>query len=96
MDNPHEKTLGQALNQYLNNSKLKEKLLEVQITEIWKEISDAVVNKHTREIILKDRKLVIRVDSSVVRQELNFIKSRLIIAINRKLETPFIEEIQVI
>jgi predicted nucleic acid-binding Zn ribbon protein len=92
----HETTIGEALNKLVSELHLDTKLNELKITESWKELVGELIKSHTTSIYVKERTLFVKVDSSVVRQEMNFMKSRLVDRINRMFPKPLIDQITIL
>ena len=86
-------TIKQAIDQFIDHYNLRYKFDERQIVEAWEEIAGKMICKHTTNLYLKDKKLHVEVRSSVAKQELLFIKSRLIKHINKKLNKEVTDEI---
>jgi len=88
-----ENTLKQAIDSFIDYYKLRYKFDEKNITDSWEEIAGSMINKHTTNLYLDQNKLHVELRSSVAKQELLFIKSRLIHLINRKLNKMVVDEI---
>jgi hypothetical protein len=89
----HEITLKAAIDKFIDHYKLRYKFDEYQITENWKELAGASIYKHTTDLYIKNNQLHIEVNSSVAKQELMFMRSRLKELINRKMGKSAITEI---
>jgi hypothetical protein len=96
MRKENETTLKDALEKLVDSYQLRKKLFEIKVVESWKDLVGEVIQKHTLDIFIKEKTLYIKVDSSVVRQELNFMKKRLVDRINKMLEKNFIDQITVL
>lgn len=93
---PDEQPLKDVIEKLIDAYKLRSKFDEKKIKTEWGEIAGKHIEKNTKELILKENKLYIKVESSVVRQELLFIRNRLIEVINRRFGKKMIEEIIVV
>ena len=96
MSSSNEITIKSAIDGFLDNYNLKRKMREQELIKSWGEITGKLVEKHTTDIYFKDKKLFVKLNSASVRQELSFMKSRLIQVINRKFENDFIDDIKVL
>jgi predicted nucleic acid-binding Zn ribbon protein len=96
MGKTNETTLSEALSRFVDSFHLRNKLNEVQVVESWKELVGETIYDHTFDIYVKDKTLFVKVDSSVVRQELNFMKRRLVEKINKMFDTTFIDQITIL
>jgi len=89
-------SLKEALKKVVDNYQLSQKLNEVKLNDLWEELAGKTIKEHTTRIEIKEKTLYIKVDSSVVRQELNFIKSRLKKVINNRFGSEYINQITVL
>jgi len=85
--------LKEALNAYIDSLKIRGKLNEVNLVGQWERIVGPTITKATKEIYVKDRKLFIRLDSSVIRNELTMIKEPLKNRLNEEVGHIVIDEI---
>jgi hypothetical protein len=76
------KSLGDAINEFIQENKLEEKIFEVKIVDEWKKIMGHNVSILTQSISLKHGKLTIILKSSVLRNELQMSKQKVITIIN--------------
>ncbi|MBO7477856.1 MAG: DUF721 domain-containing protein [Salinivirgaceae bacterium] len=75
-------TLGNVISLWIEEMKLQGKISETRLIGSWGKIVGSYIASKTREIYIKDRKLVVRIDSSVVRNELAHAKTMLIGRLN--------------
>lgn len=92
----HFVTLGDAINQFLEKNNLQSKINEVKLLETWEVLVGKAIKSHTIELFIKDKTLYVKVDSSVVRQEINFMRRRLADKINKAFNSNIIEQIIVL
>lgn len=95
-DRKNEVTLKQAIDKMIDAYKLRGKFNELKLRETWEEVVGVHISKHTTKIQIKDYKLYVKVDSPVVKQELMFMRSRLLSLINRKFNYKIIDEINIV
>jgi hypothetical protein len=79
-----EKTLKDLIGEMLKNSGMDRRFNELD-----------VIAKKTKEVYLKNRTLVIKMDSGALKQEMFFEKKKILHLINDQLQAPFLEEIEV-
>ena len=89
-------TLGDAINQFLERNNLQSKINEVKLSDTWEVLVGKAIKSHTKELYIKEKTLYVKVDSSVVRQEINFMRRRLADKINKAFNSNMIEEIIVL
>ena len=75
-------SLGDAIKEFIHENKLEEKIFEVRVVEDWKKIMGHNVAIYTQNINLKNGKLTVYLKSSVLRNELQMSKQKVIILIN--------------
>ena len=75
-------TLGSVISLWIEEMKLQGKLSETRVISGWGKVVGSYIASKTREIYIKDHKLVVRLDSSVVRNELAHAKPMLIERLN--------------
>ncbi|MFC2113989.1 DUF721 domain-containing protein [Bacteroidota bacterium] len=87
------KPLKNAIQEFIDHYELRYKFDEKLILESWSELAGALIYKHTTDINLKNRKLYVHIKSSVAKQEMMFMRNRLIELINRKMGKKVVDEI---
>ena len=88
-----EKPIADIVERLLSQYQLKGKLLELNIVQAWQELMGTSITRQTQQIYFKDDKLFIRLDSSILKNELYFSKTRLIALLNQKLKSNAIQDI---
>lgn len=78
----NEQTLGAVIKEMLKKYNLERKLDEVTVVEVWQEVVGTPIAKHTTDIYVSNQKLFVKIDSAVVRNELQMAKSKLIKELN--------------
>jgi hypothetical protein len=85
--------ISDLIDKYFEAAHLKPRIYEARIRENWKEIVGEVVNKYTTEVYLNNQTLYLRLNSDVVKHELNYKKSLIIGNINTFINDPYIKEV---
>lgn len=93
MRNTTEKPIKSVIEDLMETYQIKGKMLEVGVINAWREVMGISVAKQTNQIYLRDGKLFIQLDSSVLKQELSYAKEKMKEVLNRKLKKNTIEEI---
>ncbi len=86
-------TLGDALKSYVEAMKMTSKLQEVSLIGNWKNVVGNTIAAATKEIYIKDQKLFVKIDSSVIRNELLMVKDGLRDRLNEECKAEVIQEI---
>lgn len=92
----NEFTLKDAIETMLREFGLEEKMRELHINNTWEKMMGKTIYIRTKEIRLKKRKLYIRVDSSVLKEELNYARSKVLEIINKEFEKPVADEVVIL
>ncbi len=85
--------IDDVIKEYLKALKIDDKLKEVQLIKSWDEVVGKTIAKSTNNIYIKDRKLFVHLNSSVIRNELFMLRDGLKKALNDKVGSNVIDEI---
>ncbi|HNX06580.1 MAG TPA: DUF721 domain-containing protein [Bacteroidales bacterium] len=88
-----EKPLKDVIRQLIEYYRLDRKLNEATMIEKWEEIVGKMIAQHTTKLHVDKRVLYIELDSSIVRNELNLIKSEILKRLNGYFNKPYIDKI---
>ncbi|MGD1845789.1 MAG: DUF721 domain-containing protein [Salibacteraceae bacterium] len=80
--NSNQESLGEVIRKLIDSYGLQNKLSEVQLVKAWEEVVGASIARHTTEIYVKNGTLFLRLDSSVLREELSYGKDRILELVN--------------
>lgn len=80
--NSNHESLGDVIRKLIDSYGLQNKLSEVQLIKAWEEVVGSSIARHTSEIWVKDGILYLRLDSSVLREELTYGKEKIIDLVN--------------
>ena len=89
----NDKSIKEALEQLLQVYKLQRKFDETSLIAAWPELMGPAIANRTKEIYIRDKKLFLRVESSVIKNELVMMRSQIIEKMNEKAGGTVIEEI---
>jgi predicted nucleic acid-binding Zn ribbon protein len=93
MSRSNERSLGDAIREFLHSYHLEDKLNETRVIQSWGKIVGPVIEKHTGGLHIRNRILFVKVDSAALRQELSFSKSKIVGALNDEVKANVIEDI---
>jgi predicted nucleic acid-binding Zn ribbon protein len=85
--------LGEVIQEYLKALKIDDKLKEVRLIRSWDTMVGKTIARSTKEIYIKDRKLFVKLNSSVIRNELFMIRDGLKNALNEQAGESIIDEV---
>ncbi|MVT08653.1 DUF721 domain-containing protein [Chitinophaga tropicalis] len=86
-------SMGDALKEFMNKSRLKPRLTEVRIQENWEQLMGRTISRYTEQIQLIDGKLLITTTVAPLKQELSYSKDRIIKLVNEMLGEPAVREV---
>jgi hypothetical protein len=86
-------SLAEALNDYIREMNLGEKLSEVTIINSWEEIVGKAISSRTTKVFIRDHILYVHLNSSVVRNELMMLREALKEKLNSKAGMEVIKDI---
>ncbi|SEN87691.1 Protein of unknown function [Chitinophaga rupis] len=86
-------SIGDALREYMNKSRLKPRMMEVRIQENWEQLMGKTIARYTQNIQLIDGKLIITTNVAPLKQELNYAKEKIIKLVNEMLGEPVVREV---
>ena len=89
----NELSLEEAIQLYLEHYRLSGKLTEADLQQSWKALMGNSIARHTSEIYLKKKVLVIHLDSSVLRNELSYAKEKIVLKVNEYLKREVITDV---
>ena len=85
--------LDEVIKEYLKALKIDDKLKEVELIKSWDEIVGKTIARSTKNIFIKDRKLFVTLNSSVIRNELFMLREGLKKRLNENVGEVIIDEI---
>ena len=88
-----ELSLKEAIEKLLHTYKLKSKVQEAHLVNAWERIMGKLIERHTRDLYIKNKKLYVKLDSAVVRQELSYARSKVLERVNEELGAGVVEEV---
>lgn len=93
MGRNNDKPLKEAIEQLLKVYKLKRKFDETALIAAWPDLMGRAVANRTSQLYIRERKLFIRVESSVLKNELLMIRSEIVKRMNEKAGSKVLDEI---
>ncbi|MBL0012699.1 MAG: DUF721 domain-containing protein [Flavobacterium sp.] len=89
----NESTIGDVLSEIIQVNKLQGGIDDVGVKEAWKNLMGNGVNTYTKNVVLKGSTLYVELTSSVLRQELQYGKDKIIKMINEELQREVVKEV---
>jgi hypothetical protein len=88
-----EYSIGEALKEFLNKSKLKTYVQSIQIEEVWEKIMGKTIAKYTDKITIMGDKLYITTYVAPLKQELIYQKEIIMQRVNEALGEKVVNEV---
>lgn len=85
-------TIKQAVEKLLDVYRLRKKYDETSILSAWPELIGSAIANRTQQIYIKDKKLFVRVESAVIKNELAMMRRQIIGRVNEYVGKVVIEE----
>ena len=89
----NEAPLKEVLDRWLKAYGYDGKMKEMDVLEAWPEMIGTAVANRTSEIYIKNKKLFLKMDSSVMREELSYGKDVIIQRVNEKAGAEIITDV---
>ncbi|MVT43884.1 DUF721 domain-containing protein [Chitinophaga oryziterrae] len=86
-------SMGDALKEFMDKSRMKPRLTEVRIQENWEQMMGKTISRYTENIQLIDGKLMITTTVAPLKQELNYSKDKIIKLVNEMLGERVVREV---
>ena len=93
MRKSNQQAIGNIIKKLLKNQKLDGRLQELDVLNYCEEVLGKNLMKYIGDLSFRKGRLVIKVKSAVVRNELFFQKSEILKKINEKIEEGIVKEI---
>ncbi|MBL4862543.1 MAG: DUF721 domain-containing protein [Crocinitomicaceae bacterium] len=89
----NEAPLKEVLDRWLKAYGFASKMKEIEVINAWPEMMGTAVANRTSNIYIKNRKLYLKMDSSVMREELSYGKQVIIERVNETAGTEIINDV---
>lgn len=93
MRKPNDITLKEAITKMLSVYRLRGKYDETGIVAFWPELMGTAVANRTTQIYINQKKLFVRIESSVIKNELLMVRAGIIQKLNERAGSNVITEI---
>lgn len=94
MSDDHNQTpLKGAINKFLEVYKLDKKYNLVEVKKAWAEVMGDYITSRTQSLYLSDSVLRVKVQGSVIKEEILYAKSKVMSGLNEKIGRRLVEDI---
>ena len=89
-------SIKDVMKDVLKANKLQKGIENVAVKEAWKSVMGTGVSSYTEDLIFKNNVLIVKLSSSVLREELSHGKEKMIKILNEKLKKVLIKNIKLL
>ncbi len=93
MRNSNEQNIKTILKDLVESYRLKSKLHQTKIEQIWEQTMGKMIANYTKELKVRNHKLYVTVDSAPLRQELSYGRDKILNTINGELGEEYLKEV---
>ncbi|HQK97408.1 MAG TPA: DUF721 domain-containing protein [Bacteroidia bacterium] len=93
MRNTNEHSLGELIHELINAYRLKDGLTRAKIDQVWEKVMDKAIVSRTSELRFEKGVLSIKLNSAVLRNELEYKKADIIHAVNKEIGEDLVKEV---
>ena len=93
MRKSNEQSLKEVIDDLLNAYKLRGKFNQKKVIASWERIMGKTIANRTDAVFFKENKLIIKLNSSVLREELSYSKNKIIQLINEDMGEEVVKEV---
>jgi predicted nucleic acid-binding Zn ribbon protein len=90
----NEVLLKDAIEAFLKDNNLDTRLNEIRLIGAWENVTGKLIARHTMQLKVKERVLLVKVDSAALREELSYQKSKLVKKLNKAAGIEAIDDIK--
>jgi len=85
--------MGDAIKQFLNQSRIKGDIQALQIEELWEKLMGKTISRYTENLKIINRTLFITTTVAPLKQELLYQKEKIKLRVNEALGEKLIDEV---
>ena len=93
MNRKETQHIGVLINEYLKTMKIDGKIRRARLINSWDKIVGTTIAKATKNIYFRGTTLIIELNSSVIRNELQMLNEKLISLLNEKAGDKVVEKV---
>jgi predicted nucleic acid-binding Zn ribbon protein len=93
MKKHNDQKINEVLGDMIKDLRLKPKLNQTKIKEVWAQIMGPQIDRYTKKITVQNTKVIVTIESSPLRQELSYGKDKILKNLNEALGETYLTEI---
>jgi hypothetical protein len=86
-------SIGDAIRQFLNSSRLKGDIQAMQIEQVWEKVMGKTVARYTEKLKVINRTLYVTTNVAPLKQELLYQKEKIKLRVNEAMGEKVIDEV---
>ena len=90
-----DQPLKAIINEWLNSGGLRKKYNELEVFQAYKELMGPVIARHTSDLKLREKTLIIKINSGALTEELSYSKQKIAQLINEKFGFTVVDHVEV-
>lgn len=87
--------LDDLVNKFLRQEGLEMPLLQKRLIDAWDKVTGETVVRYTTEKFIKNQTLFVKINNPALRQDLNMMRSQLVIRLNDAVKSMVITEVRI-
>jgi predicted nucleic acid-binding Zn ribbon protein len=93
MRKTNEQSLGDVIRQWLKQSNIEEKIIEVRINASWGKVMGSDIQRLTERLVYRKKILTVYLRSAPLREELSMAKTKIVQMINKEAGSHVVDEV---
>jgi predicted nucleic acid-binding Zn ribbon protein len=93
MRKSNSQKIGEVIGDYLRELKIERKILEARLVNAWPSIAGPAIARQTEKVYIRGTVYYVHVKSPVLRNELSYMKTRIMEVLNEQAGQKFITSI---
>ena len=89
----NDRSLGEAIREWLKEQGLEQKLNEAKLLNSWDEQVGPMISRHTSKVYISRGRLFVKLDSPALKNELSYSREKLVKMLNEAVGADVIEEV---
>lgn len=92
----NDQTLGEVIREFLKQYNLEGKIEERKLLNSWPSIVGPMIERHTRNLYIKNRILFVKLDSPALTNELSYAREKITKSLNEAVGSEVIKDVKFI
>jgi len=93
MKKQNDQPIKEVLQQMVDQLRLRNKLNQTKIQQLWVDLMGPSISKHTTSIQVRRKKLYLNINSASLKSELSYAREKIRTLINEELGEDYIEDV---